>query len=231
MPAMAAVQRLHGWQIHRHRRQASSHICFMVPPSLPPHRPPIVGAGLPAMTAGQALHGWQTHRHRRQASSHICFVVPPSLPPHRPPHCGSGLARDDGGPETARLADTPPSQASQLPHLFCGASKPPASPPPIVGAGLPAMAAGQALHGWQIHRHRRQASSYICFVVPLGLLSGRDAAWGALFGHLRRLQLAITRFLPWRLASYIAASARAKRLSRVASSAVRLARPWLTVTL
>ncbi len=185
---------------------------------------------MPAMAAVQALHGWQIHRHRRPAPTFVLWCLQASrltAPPlweracprwRRARHCTAGR-------HTAIAGKPAPTfvlwclQASRL------------TAPPSVGAGLPAMAAVQALHGWQTHRHRRQASSYICFVVSPGLLSGRDAAWGALFGHLRRLQLAITRFLPWRLASYIAASARAKRLSRVASSAVRLARPWLTVTL
>ncbi len=133
---------------------------------------------MPAMTAVQRLHGWQTHRHRRQASSHICFVVPPSLPPHRPPHCGSGLARDDGGPGTARLANTPPSQASQLPHLFCGASKPPASPPPHCGSGLARDGGGPGT-ARLANTPPSQASSHICFVVPPSLPPHRPPHCGS----------------------------------------------------
>ena len=83
------------------------------------------------MAVYQVAHLQLTHRYRRQASSHIFCPVFQSK--HRTT-CGSGLARDGGVSGGTFAADSPLSQASQLPHFFALCSSPNTANP--VGAGL-----------------------------------------------------------------------------------------------
>ena len=88
--------------------------------------------------------------------------------------CGSGLARESGVSVTESLTESPPSQASQLPHWSCIAYRISARRTSPVGAGLPAMAVCQSLKLELNHCSRRQASSHIGYVLPTESAPGAD---------------------------------------------------------
>ena len=154
---------------------------------------------------------WQLHRHRRQASSHLCFAAYAKFPAVPRSPVGAGLLAKAVVQSPSLVAVAPPSQASQLPLLFCSACKIPCRPEILCGSGLARESGGSvtlvggsctAIAGkpaptfvlprmqnslpsrdplweracsrkrwfshsrwWQLHRHRRQASSHLCFAA------------------------------------------------------------------
>jgi len=141
LPAKGVCQSTCWALIHRHRRQASSHIfsrsglgvCGLQAVDAGVQvtqgcRRSKVGAGLPAKGVCQSTCWALIHRHRRQASSHI-------------------FSRSGGGACGLQAVDAG-VQVTQ----GCRRSK--------VGAGLPAKGACQSTCWALIHRHRKQTSSH-----------------------------------------------------------------------
>ncbi|MBD8090066.1 hypothetical protein IFT48_08745 [Pseudomonas fluorescens] len=147
LPAMAVGQQQMYSLIHRHRRQASSHIGLCSPGVM---RPAVMQAffmgdlqsnedqlwepGLPAMTVGQQPMYALIHRHRRQASSHIGLCSPGVMRPAVMRAFFMGVLQNNGDQ--------------------------------LWEPGLPAMAVGQQPIYALIHRHRKQASSHIGLCSP-----------------------------------------------------------------
>ena len=79
---------------------------------------------------------WQLHRHRRQASSHLCFAAYAKFPAAPRSPVGAGLLAKAVVQSPSLVAVAPPSQASQLPPLFCSVCKIPCRPEIPCGSGL-----------------------------------------------------------------------------------------------
>ena len=78
---------------------------------------------------------WQLHRHRRQASSHFCSAAYAKFPAVPRSLVGAGLLAKAVVQSPFLVGDAPPSQASQLPPLFCSVCKIPCRPEIPCGSG------------------------------------------------------------------------------------------------
>ncbi|MCF5194503.1 hypothetical protein GIW42_22020 [Pseudomonas sp. PA-6-1H] len=142
LPAMAVVQEQMYSLIHRHRRQARSHMGLWLPwltrsavmqaffmGVLHNNGDQMWEPGLPAMAVGQEQMYSLIHRHRRQASSHMGLWLPWLTRPAVMQAFFMGVLHNNGDQ--------------------------------MWEPGLPAMAVGQEQMYSLIHRYRRQASSHM----------------------------------------------------------------------
>jgi hypothetical protein len=150
------------WQLHRHRRQARSHLCFAAYAKFPAVPRSLVGAGLPAKAVVQ--------------SPSLVAVAPPSQASQLPllmvvwhknlcptkPSCGSGLARESGGSVTLVGGSCTAIAGKPAPTFVLQRmqnSLP--SRDPLWERACPRKRWFSHPFWWQMYRYRRQASSHI----------------------------------------------------------------------